>query len=496
MSAIHTHQNASGSGLASRQRTASISALPLPQPSTSSLQAQNQAALPQHFIVRPGVTKHTASGAVTVPGPIVPLVAVDQLPEWLDLFGVPRELSLEQTVGLSNLGAAPRSPEFYTVYMHGDFRPAATAAREGRSGREGKGSAMLVPSDMSTTSGPPSAPSSTASTPASPLSSRMDPGMKPFPSGSQTYANDTDKKTVGNSSSSNKNAVANGSSSNTNPSKKPPNTSPRQPAVMSLGLHQRLPSPTATGSTPPTNSNPYPMLHPYPHPQLHPPPYPQPPYAMARPPPAAHPAERLLYSWTPPSLHSRPNAPKPSTTRQKPGAPSSTPNNGGSSTTNSMYCKHWCHRGTCRWGAQCRYAHAMPATAEGLREVGLSHHPAWWTTAFNMAYGSAGFGLGGAWYPPPHAHLPSKHYGGSGRKAQKERERGEKGKEREKDREGAGKGKGIEVDGNRRGSVGGVAGLEGSQLRKDGTEGQAGMIGGQEQRKPEQPKEEPKLVEI
>ncbi|KAI0890509.1 uncharacterized protein GGS22DRAFT_194528 [Annulohypoxylon maeteangense] len=527
MNTTHAHQNTVGSGgpavATSHQRTASISTLSTRQtnntapsspesPNRSQIQSQGQTNLPQHFIVRPGVTKHTVSGTITTPGPIVPLVAVDQLPEWLDLFGVPRELSLEQTVGLSNLGTVVRSPEFYTVYMHSDLQPALGRKSQdyGRDGqlprtqiqmrqgehREDRNSVLLVPPDMST-SGPPSISSSTVSTPGSPLSSRMDPATKAVSSGNQPHTNDPDKRAAG------------GNNANIH-------TSPEQPPAMNLGIHQHLPSPTATGSTPQTNTNPYPILHPsYPH--LHAPPYPpshpHAPYPPPAPLPPIHPADRMLYSWTPPTRKSTstsnpPNPPNPnsSSTRQKP-SPNSTTNSSGNS--NSIYCKHWCHRGTCRWGAQCRYAHTMPATPEGLREVGLSHHPAWWTAAFNMAYGSGGFG---GWYPPPaphpHAHphhvvLSGKHYGGGGKKG-----RDGKGKEKEKEkigeREGLGKGRVGDGDGNRGNAVVGGGGRGGGveaggraeasrQLKKDVVEGKAG---GQEQRKPEAPKEEPKLVEI
>jgi len=60
----------------------------------------------------------------------------------------------------------------------------------------------------------------------------------------------------------------------------------------------------------------------------------------------------------------------------------------------SIYCRHWCHHGTCRWGYNCRYQHAMPATADGLREVGLADFPAWWTAAMELAL-SGGLGAGG-----------------------------------------------------------------------------------------------------
>lgn len=45
---------------------------------------------------------------------------------------------------------------------------------------------------------------------------------------------------------------------------------------------------------------------------------------------------------------------------------------------NTLYCRHWCHHGTCKWGWQCRYQHRMPTNQEGLREVGLKDFPTWY----------------------------------------------------------------------------------------------------------------------
>ncbi|EMR68307.1 putative zinc finger dna-binding protein [Eutypa lata UCREL1] len=108
------------------QAQAQAQAPPLTQPSQQ--QRPRQIALPQHFLVRPGTIKHTASGPVTIPGPMVPLLPVDQLPEWMDVLGVPRALAVEQTAGLINLGTVAKGgganggsvggPEFYEVHFH------------------------------------------------------------------------------------------------------------------------------------------------------------------------------------------------------------------------------------------------------------------------------------------------------------------------------------------------------------------------------------------
>src|SRR6478609_11757622 len=68
----------------------------------------NATIMPPHlrfFIVRPEVTTQTPTGAAHKQlGPIVPLIPADELPDWLDIVDAPRELTVEQTVTLSNLG--------------------------------------------------------------------------------------------------------------------------------------------------------------------------------------------------------------------------------------------------------------------------------------------------------------------------------------------------------------------------------------------------------
>ncbi|KAH8910505.1 hypothetical protein BR93DRAFT_988955 [Coniochaeta sp. PMI_546] len=60
-----------------------------------------------HFIVRPEVVNRTPTG-LAVEQPLVPLIPLDELPAWLDIVGIPRQLTPEQTTGLSNLGCYER----------------------------------------------------------------------------------------------------------------------------------------------------------------------------------------------------------------------------------------------------------------------------------------------------------------------------------------------------------------------------------------------------
>ncbi|KAL8281902.1 hypothetical protein RB597_009566 [Gaeumannomyces tritici] len=59
----------------------------------------------------------------------------------------------------------------------------------------------------------------------------------------------------------------------------------------------------------------------------------------------------------------------------------------------ASYCRHWCVHGTCKWGRNCRYNHAMPATPEGLAEVGLREFPEWWAAAVGLAARGGGPGM-------------------------------------------------------------------------------------------------------
>ncbi|KAI0852498.1 hypothetical protein F5Y00DRAFT_258342 [Daldinia vernicosa] len=414
----------------SQQLANSSSSLPSP--------IHNRTSLPHYFIVRPGTTKHTASGTVTTPGPIVPLIAVDQLPAWLDLLGVPRELSVEQTVGLRNLGTAVRNPEFYQVYMHNDLHATTPpAAHQGdchiqteqvrRCQAQGTNDSRLVPVDIPTTSAPPSASSSTTLTSAeeeSTASSHVDLGSEPSTTTSGPNSNNA-----------------------------------------TTSLHLRLPPRTVSGSTPPTN--PYPFI----------------------PAPAPAPVP-FLPSWLPPSTRTKPHH-LHATSSHTAGSPSST------------YCKHWCHRGTCRWGAQCRYAHSMPTTAAGLREVGLAHHPAWYTTAVNMAFGPGGFASTRVprWCPPQQNAAAGGVLRCREKEKEKERvEKREKANNREKKKKKkqsagaeAGVGKGKNGGGGGGGDGGDGASAEAEQRKEDAAEEKDSAASGQGQKAPDVVE---KLVEI
>jgi len=108
---------------------------------------------PQHFLVRP---QTTSAG----PGPIVPLIAVDQLPEWFDIQGVGRELRVEQTVDMVSVGVVPlpagRDParphgHMYDIRLRIDsdpFQPSAAATAEVPAARQRQRAAAGLAASM------------------------------------------------------------------------------------------------------------------------------------------------------------------------------------------------------------------------------------------------------------------------------------------------------------------------------------------------------------
>ncbi|KAM0203863.1 hypothetical protein ACHAPA_007608 [Fusarium lateritium] len=60
---------------------------------------------PQFFLVRPGAEQITSTGQIRVqPATAVPLIPLDLLPEWVEIVGVSRSLSPEDTKDMGNLG--------------------------------------------------------------------------------------------------------------------------------------------------------------------------------------------------------------------------------------------------------------------------------------------------------------------------------------------------------------------------------------------------------
>ncbi|KAI0021535.1 hypothetical protein F4780DRAFT_282290 [Xylariomycetidae sp. FL0641] len=320
---------------------------------------------PQHFLVRPGSIKHSASGTIQIPGPIIPLIALDQLPDWLDILDVPRELSREQADGLLNVGTVSRNPQAYEVYIHRSLNKvesaAAPVAREGPKARQQRHlESSSIPDKASMTA------MSTA--PLKSSSGIINPAAKPFISARQPTSryhgeNHTsgviDKRQEESISTARRSPIGSedsicGSESSGTITSATVHRHPSAPA------DPRAPSPPAQNHA--RTTNPYPAIHPSAA---------LPGHGHTQPPPTMpHPAEHLLRAGygAPASLH-------PATDH---------PRYGHRNGTSSNVCKHFCHHGKCKWGSECRYEHAMPTTRDGLREVGLNDYPGWWKTHMKL----------------------------------------------------------------------------------------------------------------
>jgi hypothetical protein len=73
---------------------------------------------PKHFLVRPGTNG------------IVPLIALDELPKFISLHGVPRSLNLEDTAGMTSLGNVEGEGGYYDVVVGAGVEAAGLEAVE------------------------------------------------------------------------------------------------------------------------------------------------------------------------------------------------------------------------------------------------------------------------------------------------------------------------------------------------------------------------------
>ena len=239
-----------------------------------------------HFIVRPD----TEDG---MPGSIVPLIAVDQLPDWIQLAGVPRELDAEQTIGLINLGIVEMEDDsIFEVRLHHDkIRAILNCADEGtgsNSPSNGKAKAKAMKNQK-----------------AKKNEEAASKESLPIPSGISPY---TEPHAV----------------QNATPQAHPPGR------MLSASRHNVANA--AMGSQPP-NSN----------------------------------SENPLRPHMTEITHDEPRpAGAQRTTAKRDKQPA------------TVFCRNWCQSGTCNWGLQCHFQHRMPATVEGLREVGLYDYPKWY----------------------------------------------------------------------------------------------------------------------
>lgn len=307
---------------------------------------------PEHFIVRP-----SAEGRST----IVPLIAVDQLPDWIQLAGAPRELDPEHAVGLVSLGVAEREDDdIYQVCLHSAKIRAILNEAEGGEDED---------QDLPTTTA-----SETAEDAPTP--------RKEKPEGEVTACGDSPveettpmvdvTKAVSDLNLHNDNGKppdAVSPSLTTHPSHDDP-AKPRDEKCKDKteDPENEDDSPKPASPTLQNSRHDISGVATTPH----------------------TPKEQALRPHMTEERRDRENARRAAAAQQRAAVNRERFYFG--SNPDTVYCRHWCHHGTCKWGWECRYQHRMPTSREGLREVGLKDFPMWYLLMMSGFPGGAGGG--------------------------------------------------------------------------------------------------------
>lgn len=254
-----------------------------------------------HFIVRPDMDDGT-------PGPIVPLIAVDQLPDWIQLTGVPRELDAEQILGLINLGMVDKEDDsVFEVRLH-DNKTRAILNGQAESHSPGGGQAKAKSTNTKKT----------------------------------VSFTETKGKSVEKAANEKTPFSFAGSSSAIQPGP----LEQQQPRMLSASRHNV--ANTAVGTQAP-NSSDKPI---------------------------------------------RPHMTEATRDKPRPAGPKNTTTNNKQDKQNIAICGFWCQNGFCKWEKNCHKQHRMPATVEGLREVGLTDYPKWYRDKMNKMNNGAVTAIG------------------------------------------------------------------------------------------------------
>ncbi|KAK1781868.1 hypothetical protein QBC45DRAFT_28329 [Copromyces sp. CBS 386.78] len=385
---------------------------------------------PQFFLVRPDteVLRNDTGAIQREQGPMVPLIAVDELPDWIDI-GLPRELTVEQTVGLYNLGMVPHTGDTYRVRIIEPNSQEEFVWKRTRdsskptlvsSGVCAPGHRTMAQPEQSQRA-PYNAPAaSTGRNPSSiPRPSAAEPCPHPAPPNMAAASSNPNRLTRAEDEHSMRWAdLVERSITRDTEAQDPrrhstllapppsPQIAPHHPTV-----HQDAMTPDHRASAPLHNT-------------------------MTTPPnPAANTDALATANHNTPTIAANPASPgvtpsnSTSSSSAATTASSSTASSSPASSTPQEYCRHWCQHGTCKWGTFCRHKHAMPTTLEGLLEVGLCEIPAWWISATGIGIssktkqtaaggspstvngnggGGSGGGSGGA-PPPPAPRNPMAH---------------------------------------------------------------------------------------
>ncbi|KAJ4417758.1 hypothetical protein N0V85_001729 [Neurospora sp. IMI 360204] len=338
---------------------------------------------PQFFVVRPDteVLRNDTGAIQREQGPMVPLVAVDELPDWIDI-GLPRELTVEQTIGLYNLGMVPHNGDAYRV------RIIEPNSQEEFVWKRDSSKATLV--------------SSGACTPGQRTTAHPEQSQRvPY--------NGTAAPTGRNPNSIHPSSSAEPSSHTAHPSMAAASPNPtRLTRAEDEAMHtmrwadlvERSIARDTEAQDPRCHST---LLAPPPSPQIAPHSHPTvirdgmsaigttstadqresvPHNTMATPPKPAANTDAATTTSNTTTVAANPAG-------VSPGSNTTSANTASSAPVPQEYCRHWCQHGTCKWGTFCRHKHAMPTTLEGLLEVGLCEIPAWWIAATGIGMGTS-----------------------------------------------------------------------------------------------------------
>lgn len=311
---------------------------------------------PEHFIVRPGPTGRGET--------IVPLIAVDHLPDWIQLAGVPRELDTEQAVGLINLGlVAGDGVSTYEVRLRADrIRAIMTGHAEEEDDEE------------------PLAPSDSVSEKGKQVGKEQDeeaPTSGPQEKVSKIKAEKTQVKALGEAQQEELDLLTGTVKRALAVETAPPSKN----EARAWSDDSKGASPSRASATTGNQTKLSAMQHEDQPDEDKKKPSPEPTLSASRHNPAG--AGAAAAAGDHPARRERPIRPhlteemRDTRPRRLAVVPRLKDKFLGAN-PDTVFCRHWCHHGTCKWGWQCRHQHRMPETHEGLRQVGLKAFPTWY----------------------------------------------------------------------------------------------------------------------
>lgn len=321
---------------------------------------------PQHFIIRPSQQRNGNSPPDSAStGTMVPLIAVDQLPAYIAIEGVPRALKPEEASRMTNLGFLPGETDSdgslscYEILLDNGMIEAILSGQDsgphnekGSPEAEGPSTAVIEGSKAGDTG------------------ENASKGTRPAGLANSIHARPADQA---------QGQVAGQQQHPSQPTHRQP-THPQYQQEVSQQPHYQ-----PHVEIPPHMPNPYRRSSKVTYQTVPPGAYTQPINGSVDS-TAYHHAQLQQNAYlaaNPTRPHKVPLPPNPHPHHIRSPNPASHSN--GSGTTS--YCRHWCHHGTCKWGINCRYHHVMPTTIAGLQEVGLCEFPAWWVTVMEMMRG-------------------------------------------------------------------------------------------------------------